>query len=1844
MPTAFCIIKIVRHRKRVNAPNEKQSGVYMDLRKIFSRENMKKLPWGTFAAISTIAAVLLTAGFFGLWFVLNAIAGQTHSTAGPFGQVYQVLVFVFAILFIAAAVFSFVEYFIFREEKQTSKAWILKVFSKSFWGIWTGFFAVFFIAFTVGQTMTVNNSSFINEFLGVTEYKKVQSDTAEVFNEYRSDFVNEDGSFNDAAMRNYSLDVATRVATEGTVLLSNKNDALPLKKDSKISFFGISSARYLFSGSGSGHLTVSVTSNLLKSCKANSISVNPSLANAYKMLSATYGNYQTEAGKTISGSSVGDSCYVEYVINEAPWKELNKTSIGKVENTFSEYGDAAVMIISRNDGEDGDTNYDTPECIDGNYLDLAFEEVDILNKLIALKKTGVFKKVILVINAANPMQMKNISKLDLDACIWAGIGGNVSFDQIALVLSGKANPSGRLIDTYVYDNYSSPASVNMGDFSFKTTSGLPSTEKYAHNDKYLVYSEGIYVGYRYYETRYEDKVLGVGNAGDYDYKSVVAYPFGYGKSYTTFEKSKFSVRETSEGYEVKVTVKNTGTVAGKETVQVYLQKPYTDYDKDNNIEKAAAELCGYAKTKELKAGESVEVKIFVSKEELKTYDAYGEKTYILEAGDYYLSVGDNAHDALNNVLAKKGKSVSDGMDYNGNADFVQKLVVKKTDTKTYSKSVSTGYEITNRFDESDPTVYEGTKEQFKSFKYLSRKDWTATYPKPAVMDCLTKKMADDMQYTKEVTPREGDVMPKFGVAGTAKLLDLWGLDYDAPEWDSLLDQLTWDEAVSLVTKGGGTGGAVSVGAPGSEGKDGPGGIGVANANLPNVMCFPSECLMAATFNDELIEELGNAFGMEILHVGGYAGIYGPGANIHRSAFSGRNFEYYSEDPFISGKMLAREVKGLQSRGVIVFTKHFALNDEERNRYGVSVWANEQSIREIYLKPFETGVREGGMNGIMSSFNRIGTAWSGKHGGLLTEVLRNEWGFLGVVQTDAYVGTHMHRALAESIVAGNDFTMGGANPRALDSYKNNATVGKALRDCSHRILYTQLHSLAMNGLSVDYRIVYQKAWWRVAIDDGRIIAGLLSVAGFAMLIASFFVVYGVNKKKRLVELRLQTAMNESVDGVVKDPAPVRYFFDVFPKSFTAITASVIAVAVIASIIIPVAVAAGNVVRHECTSVCSVCGGCQNFDCKEKACEKKCSCKRLCEHACSTCGLCLDPTSTAELCKEKCGSDLTKAQRLEAEDDHTYKFAGNRGGLAVVQEPDSSLKYVANMNENGGSAVKFVIESAEESKGGLIVSVSKQPPALLYTNSVLVTVNGKTMESRGFVPGLTNGEAQWVTFTEVNLGCIELKKGRNVIEFTMINSENSKGFNFDAITVKSNTDISWYEGAHICDHVCAECGLCRQAQCPDPVCKAKCYCNIEKTEYNLSDGKATADGLTVTNGVAIFTNANQKLEYVIKSTTQTSAVLCVNAKTDVKNLKASDAFALLLNGKKLAVGDEVIGGDYDYVTLASVTLPYGKNKIEIVALGSNAISAKGLVIGCNEELTYADANEFLTTDDRVYVSGNARKSSEYCIAMNENCKGSVITFPICSSKATNADLYFNIASRPTSAKIADILKIKVNGTEVFTDADLPTEGREWFTYNDVFLSNISLKSGINEITFEVLTNNQSINTNLRSIIFKNCDAQLDWADSAASNFVLKIEAEDTILGQSSQGKPYVKEGENASNDKYLGGVNEAGLFTPGEATITFKVNASEEETVGLYFGAGVMGSARASAYAITVNGEPYSSELSWSGGGWCDWKAWYWGAIKLKKGENVIVIRINEGCQINIDYFRIESMSKIDFVKE
>ncbi len=1702
-----------------------------------------------------------------------------------------------------------------------------KIFKRSIWCLLTVFFAVCFVIVLVGGNIAKKNDSFVNGFFNVQDYIMEETDEGEPFNEYKSDYVNEDGTFNDKAMRDHSLDVALRTATEGTVLLENKNDALPLAKDSKISIFGISSSKYLLSPAGSGHLGVTLTTNIQEACESNGLKVNPKLSNAYTILGSKYGNYLTDSGTTISGSSIGDKCYVEYGINEAPYNELDKTSVGLVTNSFKEYGDAAIYYISRNDGEDGDTNYYTPESINGNYLDLAIEEVNILNKLMELKSDGTFKKVILMINAAMPLQMKTIKTYDLDALVWLGVGGNVSFDQIGAILSGNAEPSGHLPDTYLYDNYSAPSTVNFGDFTFENKSGLPATEQYTHNDKYLVYQEGIYIGYRYFETRYEDTVLKQGNADSskgsvnkegeaWKYENEVAYPFGYGLSYTEFEYSGYKMKETVDatGYNISLTVTNIGDRPGKDVVQVYLQKPYTQYDIDNKIEKASVELVGYDKTKLLDPNDSEEITIFVPKEEFKTYDAYNKGTYILEKGDYYLTVGEDSHDAINNILAKKGMTTSDGMDEAGDSNKASLIRITDDDFERYSTSLVTGYEITNQFTDADPNLYEGTKDQFKDFKYLSRSDWDGTYPVKVKMDVTTDKMRQDFQYTAEIVEDPEATMPIFGQSSSKTLISMWGLDYDDPSWNDLLNQVTWEEAVTLATYGGGTAGCVSVAAPSGLAKDGPGGIGVGNENLPNVMAFPSECNMAATFNDELIEELGNAFGMEILHVG-YTGIYGPGANIHRSAFSGRNWEYYSEDPFISGQMLEHEVRGLQNRGVIVFTKHFLLNDQERNRYGVSIWANEQSIREIYLKAFEGGVVDGKMNGIMSSFNRIGATWAGKHKGLLTNVLRKEWGFIGVVQTDAYVGTHMHRCLAESIIAGNDFTMGGSNPTALDSYRDSPTLASALRETVHRILYTKLHSNAMNGMKLTTKIIYVTPWWKTTLDALAITFGVLAIICFLIFAVSVTLPFLDKRKKRLESLPEYQGKK------------VSYFFDVITKKATVITSCIALVLIVVSISVPLAInSAGR--SHSNPNISA--GSNEPYEPE-------------CEHKCATCGLCIDYSSELEECKEKCGGHLKNTQTFEGEDSHVLLYGGDRGALGTAQEEGSSEVYIGGFNANLGAKIKYVITAPQDLTATLFVSVCKRSSPLLFTSSVLVQVNGEIVQSKGVVSSLASGEAEWVNFIEVCLGCIQLNEGRNTITFTVANDDAACGFNFDSISIKSDYELSWYEGPHICDDICQICGLCMNDKCEDPVCEDKCTCNLPKQTFALTDKKAEILNAELVGDKVTFDNADEEVIYQLKSEADTNAVLFLDMNINEEKT-VDELFEIKVNDKVVTFSDVAIEASEEkaQIKLGQITLSYGINTVSIKTKTASKIDFYGITIGCEDTLTYPNPYEFSAISNYVQIEGNAYRSTENCIAMNENAMGSIITFPINSSKETTADLFINIASRATPAKISDILRIKVNDVEITTDADLPNIGSEFFTYSDVLINTINLVEGYNEITFEVLTNNESINTNLKYISFENTDAELSFAQMPSGAYRLVVEAENvtiTPITYNGAPYPYVASGQNASGDQYLGGMNDAGLYAPGQAKLSFKVSASEDMKFKLYFACGISGNASASSYTVNINGETNNSTQSWSASDWYDWKEQYYGNLDLNSGENTIEIVIEKNEPINLDYFVLESNAEI-----
>lgn len=1013
-----------------------------------------------------------------------------------------------------------------------------KLFKRSVWTLLSVFFLLIFVIVLVAEQIAAPFSTWIDQFFGVTRYKLVQKgdvDPDEDTQYFKSDYAVKDESgnlvlttdengikhqtYDNAALRAHSLAVAERVGEEGSVLLWNKNNALPLAADSKVSTFGVTSLDWLYHGTGSGQVEIE-NQDLQKILESRGLSVNKTMFTALKFARPGYGR-----GWLQNNKEDWNKYAIQYSIGEIPWSVLDSTSLGSVAGIVGSYGDAAIYTISRNGGEGSDTNmFECKESADGSYLSFTTAELSVLEGLQKLKKDGVIKKSILLINSAAALSFKNVEQYDVDACLWVGLGGNANIDYAADLLVGNANPSGHLTDTYVYDIMSAPSSENFGNYTYTEYTGA-SKPAFTDNtiDKYVVYQEGIYVGYRYYETRYEDLVIGGRQANStagakqskngWSYGEEVAYPFGHGESYTTFAYSDYSVKEKGDNYEVKMTVKNTGAVAGKEVMQVYLQKPYTEYDKTNKVEKSAVELVGFAKTKLLEPNEPQTLTVTVPKYEFKSYDAYGAGTYILEKGSYYLAAGTNAHDALNNILAKKGYNKSNGMDADGNAAFANEIKIRNNDFETYSES-PTGYTVQNQFSDVDLNLYEGTADQ--KITYLSRSNWGDTYPSPVTLTCTNAKMVADIQPERQVENNPDDITPTYNTVtyegGKLSLIQLMGVPYGDQLWDHLLNQLSFEEQVDLVRYGTHTiAGAKSVAAPGFRATDGPCGMRAVQIleGLTTKMAFPCNGIVASTWNTELVEELGDAYAEEIL-AAGRSGVYGTGCNIHRHAYLGRTWEYYSEDGFLTGKMYAATNNGLMGKGIVLFTKHFALNDMETNRAGVSTWANEQSIREIYLKAFEAGITEGHTSGIMTTYGRIGTTWTGAHKGLLTEVLRNEWGFVGIAETDAGAAQpHISGSpsvFAAGLIAGQDVWMGGMTDKSLDGYKDNATVCLALREAAHRNLYTQLNSAAMNGMSSSTDVVYVKPAWEKAVLAGEIISGILAAACLGMVAASWVLWY------------------------------------------------------------------------------------------------------------------------------------------------------------------------------------------------------------------------------------------------------------------------------------------------------------------------------------------------------------------------------------------------------------------------------------------------------------------------------------------------------------------------------------------------------------------------------------------------------------------------------------------------------------------------------------------------------------------------------------------------------------------
>ena len=1021
-----------------------------------------------------------------------------------------------------------------------------KILKRSVWALLTVFFAIVFAIVVVGGQIAQDHAGWVDAFFGVSRYKLVndgdgiseqdtqyfQSDYAvkdaagNLVLEERGGFLRQ--TFHKEAMRANSKDVAERVNEEGAVLLWNKDGALPLQKGAKVSTFGYSSLQWILTGGGSGGSDMlNEEMTLPQALESRGFAVNQSLLAAMESIGGNYGQVQVGMGPFYK--SVGTDYRYDPI--EISWGDLNAASPGGVENVVAAYADAAIFTVSRKAGEDAEANASTPFCEDKSYLSFSMTECEVLEQLSRLKAGGKIKKIVLLINSANAMSLQYIRQYDIDACLWVGLGGNMSTPAVADLLAGNTDPSGHLTDTWVYDVESTPVNENFGGYTFQESEGLPasftSDEQFAANDKYVVYQEGIYVGYRYYETRYEDLVLGGRNAdsaagvkagsGSWSYAAEVAFPFGHGESYTEFEYSGFSVTKEGSDYLVGMTVKNVGAVAGKDVMQVYLQKPYTEYDRQYKIEKAAVELVGFTKTKELSPGESQELTVTVPEYEFKSYDSYNQKTYILEGGDYYLAAGENAHDALNNILSLKGYTPSDGMDGAGNASLANKIEYARDDYDTYAVSPFTGARVTNRFEDVDVNLYAGTRGQ--EITYLSRSDWANTYPDAVELTCTDADMIAAMQYEQPIPNDPADTMPVYETVtsayGRLSLIQLRGIPYTDPMWEDLLDQMSYQEQADMIRLGSmSVFGAESVSAPGYRCANGPVCVNTGNSVINgSKFAFPCNPIVASSFNTELAEELGRAMGEESLTADN-VGIYGTGANIHRSAYSGRNFEYYSEDGFLSGKINAAATRGMTEKGCVVFTKHFALNDQESFRRGITVWANEQTIREIYLKAFEAGITEAPTNGVMTSFSRIGTTWVGQHRGLLIDVLRGEWGFTGVAKTDEasykYMGRGSNSIYATALVAGQDIWLDSVPEEMFADFQGNATVCRAMREAVHRNLYVMVNSAAMNGMSSDTRVERITPPWELAVLGTEIASGIL--AGCCLVMACLSWVFWYKKQK------------------------------------------------------------------------------------------------------------------------------------------------------------------------------------------------------------------------------------------------------------------------------------------------------------------------------------------------------------------------------------------------------------------------------------------------------------------------------------------------------------------------------------------------------------------------------------------------------------------------------------------------------------------------------------------------------------------------------------------------------------
>lgn len=849
-------------------------------------------------------------------------------------------------------------------------------------------------------------------------------------------------------------EVNLKLAEEGFVLLKNENAALPMNKGARISVFSKNSVNLSYGGSGSGGFDTSNNKNLYESLNDAGFITNPTLKNFYE-------SSQSGPVRTANSSDLDNGDNQKIATAETPQSKYTDA----VRNSYADYSDAALVVITRIGGEGFDLpryQGDSEGAVspDSHYLELDQNEIDLLTAV----TDGTFKRVVVVFNTPSSFEATFLKDSayaafadKIDAAVWIGFTGSNGITALGEILNGDVNPSGRLVDTWAADFTKNPSFVNFG------TGCLPdTTDKYDGGMYYSVdYEEGIYVGYRYYETRGETD-------GEDWYNANVVYPFGYGLSYTTFDwtvgDASASEIELGTTITVPVTVKNTGSVAGKDVVQLYASAPYTL----GGIEKAHKVLVGFAKTKLLQPSESETVTVSFDPYSAASYDyrdanSNGFSGYELEAGEYTLYVSRNAHESEKAIALNLAADVQIGTD------------------------PTTDSEVVNRYTDSENFL----DSDWQLDTMLSRADWEGTWPTPqtAQQHAGTDRLYEEIRSEEHNNPTDFDSeeYPWFGEEPTLTLRNLLPsaeaegyepvVSYDDERWEELMMGCDEEEMIALINNGAyHTLAMESVGLPATIHGDGPSGFTcfMSKEQVNGTCQYVSEPVMASTWNINLMTELGEAIGEEGT-IGDkatgqpYSSIYAPGVNIHRSPFGGRCSEYFSEDPFISGMMGAAEVQGIQSRGVLPTVKHFVANEQETHRSigGDLSWLSEQALREIYLKPFEYTVKLGETRGIMTSFNRIGTRWTGGDYRLLTEILRNEWGFNGLVICD-------FNTIPQYMIPRMMFYAGGSLDLATqqsamwtDCDTSDAGDAIVLMRAVKDVMYALVNSNAMNAEVIGY---------------------------------------------------------------------------------------------------------------------------------------------------------------------------------------------------------------------------------------------------------------------------------------------------------------------------------------------------------------------------------------------------------------------------------------------------------------------------------------------------------------------------------------------------------------------------------------------------------------------------------------------------------------------------------------------------------------------------------------------------------------------------------------------------------